>query len=90
MTADAWRGIAAEEADQLTAGVSALLRRRARRLLTDLLRPHRRAVAAIGALVVTANLAALAGPWLVGVGIDRGIPPLMHGGDVVPLAVIVA
>jgi ABC-type multidrug transport system fused ATPase/permease subunit len=90
MTADAWRGIAAEETDQLTAGVSALLRRRARRLLTDLLRPHQRAVAAIGVLVVTANLAALAGPWLVGVGIDRGIPPLIHGGDVVPLAVIVA
>jgi len=90
MTADAWRGIAAEETDQLTAGVSALLRRRARRLLTDLLRPHRRAVAATGVLVVTANLAALAGPWLVGVGIDWGIPPLIHGGDVVPLAVIVA
>ena len=44
MTADAWRGIAAEDTDQLTAGVSALLRRRARRLLTDLLRPHKRMV----------------------------------------------
>ena len=42
MTTDAWRGIAAEETDQLTASVSALLRRRARRLLTDLLRPHKR------------------------------------------------
>ena len=71
MTADAWRGIGAEDADQLTAGVSALLRRRARRLLTDLLRPHKRMVTRTLLLVVTANLAALTGPWLVGVGIDQ-------------------
>jgi ATP-binding cassette, subfamily B, bacterial len=90
MTANAWRGIAAEETDRLTAGVSALLRRRARRLLTDLLRPHKGAVAGTLVLVVAANLAALAGPWLVGIGIDRGIPPLIHDGDLVPLAVIVA
>jgi len=90
MTADAWRGIAAEETDQLTAGVSALLRRRARRLLTDLLRPQWRAVAGTIVLVVAANLAALAGPWLIGLGIDKGIPPLIHDGDLVPLAVIVA
>src|SRR6185437_15705865 len=90
VTADAWRGIAAEDADQLTAGVSALLRRRARRLLTDLLRPHKRMVTRTLLLVVTANLAALTGPWLVGVGIDQGIPPLVHGGDPLPLALIVA
>jgi ABC-type multidrug transport system fused ATPase/permease subunit len=90
MTSEAWRGIAAENVDEITPGVSALLRRRARRLLTDLLRPHRRAIAATLVLVVAANLAALAGPWLVGIGIDRGIPPLLHSGDVVPLAVIVA
>src|SRR5262249_23324488 len=90
MTAEAWRGIAAEDADQLTAGVSALLRRRARRLLTDLLRPHKRIVTGALLLVVTANLAALARPWLVGLGIDQGIPPLMRGGDLRPLGVIVA
>ena len=90
MTAETWRGIAAEDADEITAGMSALLRRRARRLLTDLLDPHRRAVAGILVLVVAANLAALAGPWLVGLGIDRGILPLIHGGNVMPLAVIVA
>lgn len=90
MTAQPWQGIAAEDTDQLTAGVTALLRRRARRLLTGLLRPHRRVVMLTLVLVVTANLAALAGPWLVGLGIDRGIPPLIHGGDLLPLAVIVA
>ena len=41
-------------------------------------------------LIVAANLAALAGPWLVGVAIDRGIPPLLHGGHAGPLALSVA
>ncbi len=39
---------------------------------------------------MTASLAALAGPWLVGVAIDRGIPPLLHGGDLAPMALYVA
>ncbi len=90
MTAETWQGIAAEDAEQVTAGLSALLRRRARRLLASLLRPYRRLVAGALALIVIGNLAALAGPWLIGLGIDRGIPPLVHSGDVAPLAIIVA
>ncbi|MBO0770478.1 MAG: ABC transporter ATP-binding protein [Actinobacteria bacterium] len=90
MTADAWRGVAAEDVDVVTAGLSAILRRRARRLLGSLLRPHWPAIAATLLLITIANLAALAGPWLVGVGIDRGIPPLIHHRDAAPLAVIVA
>ncbi len=76
-TAQAWRGIAAEDADEITASLAALLRTRGRRLLQDLLRPHRAWCAAILLLIVIANVAALAGPWLVGVGIDR-IPQLDH------------
>lgn len=38
---EAWRGIAAEDAEEITAGLSAFLRRRSRRLLASLLRPHR-------------------------------------------------
>jgi ABC-type multidrug transport system fused ATPase/permease subunit len=90
MTSDAWRGIAAEDADEVTGSLAALLRRRARRLLFSLLRPQRARVIGTLLLIVTANLAALAGPWLVGVAIDRGIPPLLHGGDLVPLALYVA
>jgi ABC-type multidrug transport system fused ATPase/permease subunit len=90
MTAETWQGIAAEDVDNVTSGLSALLRRRARRLLTGLLRPYRRQVAWTLVLIVIANVAALAGPWLVGLGIDEGIPPLVHGGDVAPLAGIVA
>jgi ABC-type multidrug transport system fused ATPase/permease subunit len=90
MTADTWRGVAAEDTDQVTGKLSALLRRRGRRLLTSLLRPHRGRVAVTLALIVTANLAALAGPWLVGLAIDLGLPPLLHAGDIGPLAGIVA
>ena len=85
-----WQGIAAEDVDQVTSGLSALLRTRARRLLTALLHPYRRQVAWTLVLIVLANMAALTGPWLVGLGIDEGIPPLVHGGDVAPLAVITA
>jgi ABC-type multidrug transport system fused ATPase/permease subunit len=87
--AEAWRGIAAEDADDITASLSVLLRRRGRRLLEDLLRPHRASVAAILALILTANLAALAGPWLVGIGIDR-VPQLTRSHDLIPMVVIIA
>ena len=76
-TTQAWRGIAAEDADEITASLAALLRTRGRRLLQDLLRPHRAWCVLILLLIVVANVAALAGPWLVGVGIDR-IPQLDH------------
>ncbi len=88
--AEAWRGIAAEDAGEVTPRLSALLRRRARRLLTSLLRPYRRQVLASVVLIMTANVAALAGPWLVGLAIDRGIPPLVHGGHLLPLGSLVA
>ena len=89
-TTDAWRGIAAEDVEQMTAGLAAVLRTRARRLLVDLLRPQRARVLGTLLLIVAANLAALAGPWLVGVAIDRGIPPLLHGGHLGPLVLSVA
>ena len=89
-TSDTWRGIAAEDADEITGGLAALLRRRARGLLFSLLRPQRARVILTFMLIVIASLAALAGPWLVGVAIDRGIPPLLHGGDLAPVLLYVA
>jgi ATP-binding cassette, subfamily B, bacterial len=74
-TGQAWRGIAAEDVEDVPASLASLLRLRGRRLLQDLVRPHRATVALILLLIVIANLAALAGPWLVGIGIDR-IPQL--------------
>ncbi len=90
MTTDAWRGVAAEKADEVSAGLAALLRERSRRLLGDLLRPYRRAVITTISLIVVESLAALAGPWLVGIAIDTGLPPLLHARDAAPLLAIAA
>jgi ATP-binding cassette, subfamily B, bacterial len=85
-----WRGVAAEKAEEVSAGLAALLRERSRRLLGDLLRPYRRAVITTISLIVVESLAALAGPWLVGIAIDSGLPPLLHARDAAPLLGIAA
>jgi ATP-binding cassette, subfamily B, bacterial len=86
-----WRGVAAEKADEVTAGLAALLRQRAWRLLSGLLRPYRRAVTLTVSMIVVESLAALVGPWLVGLAIDDGIPPLVRSPrDATPLLVISA
>jgi ATP-binding cassette, subfamily B, bacterial len=91
MTAEtqAWRGIAAEQEDEITGKLSMLLRRRSRALLTNLLGPSRRLVVAIFLMIVVAQLAVLAGPWLIGVGIDR-IPQLERSHDTGPMTLIIA
>jgi ABC-type multidrug transport system fused ATPase/permease subunit len=85
---EAWRGVASEQEEEISGRLGTLLRRRSRRLLADLLGPYRRLVLAIFMLIVAAQLAALAGPWLVGVGIDQ-IPQLTRTHDVGPLALII-
>ena len=84
----AWRGIAAEQEDEISGKLGTLLRRRSRRLLASLLGPYRRLVLTIFLLIVAAQLAALAGPWLVGVGIDK-IPQLEKTHNSGPLALII-
>ncbi|MDQ1465795.1 MAG: ATP-binding cassette, subfamily bacterial, partial [Actinomycetota bacterium] len=78
---DEWRGVKAEEEEQVTGGLAGLLRARSRRLLGDLVRPHRRAVLVASALIAVSTAAQLAVPWLIQRGIDNGIPPLLKGGD---------
>jgi ABC-type multidrug transport system fused ATPase/permease subunit len=87
---NSWRGVATEKAEEVSAGLAALLRERSRRLLGDLLRPYRRAVITTISLIVVQSLAALAGPWLVGIAIDTGLPPLLHASDPAPLLGIAA
>jgi ATP-binding cassette, subfamily B, bacterial len=74
-----WRGIATEHVDDVSAPLAALLRRRSRVLLGSLLRPHRRGVTVTALLIVTSSLCALAGPWLIGIAIDNGLPPMLKG-----------
>ncbi len=90
MTEMAWRGIASEQIEDVSAPLAALLRKRSRVLLADLLRPYRRGVSLTAAAIVVASLAALAGPWLVGVAIDSGIPPVLASGNTTPLLRIAA
>ncbi|WP_336205614.1 ABC transporter ATP-binding protein [Nonomuraea sp. LPB2021202275-12-8] len=74
-----WRGVASEDQDELSDKVSGLLRARSRRLLGDLLTPHRKAIALLTAIIIVSNVAGLAIPYLVKVGIDAGIPPMLRG-----------
>jgi ABC-type multidrug transport system fused ATPase/permease subunit len=83
---DAWRGkltpdaaAAAQEQDDVTAGGRPRLRKDARRLLRDLLRPHRRAAAVVFVIVLAQVAATMAGPWLVGIAIDSALPAALRG-----------
>ena len=84
--ATAWRGVAAEDAEVITAPVSALLRGRSQRLLRSLLAPHRRALVASIGLIIGFDVASMVGPLLVERAIDSGLPALQHHHDFVPLA----
>ena len=70
---DAWRGVAAEEVDDLPPDVSALMRRRSRRLLSQLVAPYRWRLLAATGLITLRTGGALCIPYLVGLAIDRGI-----------------
>jgi len=74
-----WRGVAAEDADDVTADMGLGLRTRSRRLLGSLLRSHQRALRWLVAVVLVENAARLAIPYLVKIGIDLGIPPIQAG-----------
>jgi ATP-binding cassette, subfamily B, bacterial len=73
--ADRWRGVAAEEVDEFSPNVAGLLRRRSRRLLTTLAGPYRWQLALAALLIAIRSGAYLSIPYLVGIGIDRGIRP---------------
>jgi len=73
--ADRWRGVASEEVDEYSANVAGLLRRRSRRLLASLARPYRSELLVSAALITVRSAAYLSLPYLVGLGIDKGIRP---------------
>jgi ATP-binding cassette subfamily B protein len=74
-----WRGVATEDSDDLPTGAGVFLRARSRRLLGELLRPHRRSLWWLLATIVVQNAAWLAGPLLIGIGIDVAVPALVDG-----------
>ncbi|HET8718261.1 MAG TPA: ABC transporter ATP-binding protein [Nocardioidaceae bacterium] len=86
-----WRGVAADgkSHDELGEAATGGLRRRSRRLLVDLLRPHRKLIWLLLGIVVLENASRLSIPYLVKEGIDRGIPPIRQDGDTSVLFVVV-
>jgi ABC-type multidrug transport system fused ATPase/permease subunit len=74
-----WRGVAAEDGEEIPDKVSLVLQARSRRLLGSLLRPHRRILGWLGVAVLVENAARLSVPYLVKEGIDKGIPPILAG-----------
>jgi ATP-binding cassette, subfamily B, bacterial len=88
VSVESWRGVAAEHQDDLPGDTRVRLQRRSRKLLGSLLRPHRRSLWWVLVLLLLQNAAAMTGPYLVEVGIDRGIPPLNHGGAPTVLVVV--
>ncbi|MDQ3276244.1 MAG: ABC transporter ATP-binding protein/permease [Actinomycetota bacterium] len=74
-----WRGVGAEDHDEVPQRASLLLRDRSRRLLGQLLRPHKPILAILLGVVLVENAARLSIPYLVKVGIDSGIPPILAG-----------
>src|SRR6202162_5186745 len=81
---DRWRGVASEEVDEFSASVAGLLRKRSRHLLANLARPYRWQLVLAGALILIRSAAYLSVPYLIGLGIDRGIRP-GKSGDVAAL-----
>lgn len=84
-----WRGVAAENADELSAGGGIFLRARSRRLLGSLLRPHRRALVLATVLIIVVTGFEMCAPYLVSVGIDDGMPAVRHG-DWLPISLAAA
>jgi ATP-binding cassette subfamily B protein len=78
-TEEDWRGVAAEDNDELNALVGSRLQTRSRRLLVSLVRPRLGTGLLALALVVLENLLTLAGPVVIAVAIDTGIPNALNG-----------
>jgi ATP-binding cassette, subfamily B, bacterial len=84
-----WRGVAADDLEEISVETSARLAGRSRRLLGDLLRPYRKALRLVLLAVVIENVARLSIPLLVAKGIDVGIPPIRDHDDLKPLVIVV-
>jgi len=84
------RGTQDEDRTELTKEESRAVRERSLRLLGSLMRPVRGSIVVLAIQLVIATAARTAGPTLIGVGIDLGLPALLgKPADPVPLIVIV-
>jgi ABC-type multidrug transport system fused ATPase/permease subunit len=84
-----WRGVAAEDIEDVGRVAGIRLQARSRRLLGSLLRPRLASTVLALALVVVEHLVTLAGPLLIAAAIDAGLPAALRG-DTTVLAWCVA
>lgn len=81
-----WRGTSGEQADQITAAAAKLLEKRSRKLLAELIRPHRKRLFWSIFWVIVTIVSGLVTPFLISLAIDKGIRPFVKPGgtDVFP------
>jgi ABC-type multidrug transport system fused ATPase/permease subunit len=91
-----WQGKVAPDAAEAARGEEPVasgrprLRKEARALLRDLIRPHRRAIVGVLAIVLVQVVATMAEPWLIGIAIDTSLPHALHGSYGSLIAVTIA
>lgn len=85
-----WRGVASEDAAEISVAGGVFLRERSRRLLGSLARPHKKALWTVAGAVLLQNAAGMAGPYLISVGIDDGIPQILAGDGSSTLIIVFA
>ncbi len=82
-------GVQGEERSDFTKREAKRLRQRSLSLLGSLLYPLRKRITWTMSIVVISTLAQVAGPTLLALGIDQGLPAIMNNGDWQPAFLIV-
>jgi len=86
-----WRGVFDDEGErELSRATTVRLKEDSRKLLGELLRPYQKLIWLLVVIVVVENGARLAVPYLVHLGIDNGIPPILAGEGARQLITVVA
>ncbi len=88
---ESWRGYFDDEGDrELSRATTIRLKEDSRKLLGELLRPYHKLIWVLVAIVIVENGARLAVPYLVHIGIDNGIPPILAGEGAKTLITVVS
>jgi ABC-type multidrug transport system fused ATPase/permease subunit len=87
---ESWRGYFEDEGDrELSRATTIRLKEDSRKLLGELLRPYHKLIWILVVIVVVENGARLSVPYLVHLGIDNGIPPILAGEGATTLITVV-
>ncbi len=82
-------GVTGEERDDFSRVESKQIRRRSTRLLVSTIQPVKRTLILTAATILVATAANVAGPALIGIGLDRALPSLLGTGDPTLLALVI-